>query len=92
MINIIAQAVDGLFTVLSVLIFIRVILTWVGIDYEKDKKVRLLYDATEPILEPFRKLLSKWQSGMMMDFSPILALVFLDILKTIILTLLIRIY
>ncbi|HAN09393.1 MAG TPA: YggT family protein [Clostridiales bacterium] len=88
MINIIVQAVDGFFTVLSILIFIRVILSWVGIDYEKDKKFKFLFDTTEPILEPFRKLLSKWQSGIMMDFSPIIALFFLDIIRRILMTLL----
>lgn len=36
-----------------------------------------------PILEPFRRLQSKYFSNMMIDFSPILAFAFLNLLERI---------
>ncbi|HBY21499.1 MAG: hypothetical protein A2Y24_03715 [Clostridiales bacterium GWE2_32_10] len=83
MINIMIRAVDIFFTVLSTLIFIRVILSWVGYS-NTDKRIKLLYDVTDPVLEPFRKLLDRWQSNTMIDFSPILALFFLHFLENVI--------
>lgn len=42
---------------------------------------KVLLSFNYPILEPFRRIQSKFFSNMMIDFSPILAFTFLNILR-----------
>ncbi len=52
---------------------------------------RFIYDFTEPILAPFRNLLERLMPrgpGPYLDFSPLLALLFLDFVRAIIIRLL----
>lgn len=79
------KAVSIFFEVLYILIFLRIILSW--FTPVNNKYYRLLIQITEPILSPFRNLLFKLGAGgCMFDFSPILALFALDIIKRIIIT------
>ncbi|NTU69283.1 YggT family protein [bacterium] len=57
------------------LIFIRVILSWIAV---KNAFTQGVNDLTEPILAPFKKVFS---SKMGLDFSPILAMLFLQALQ-----------
>ncbi len=69
--------VSYFFEVVNFLIFIRVMLSWVHVS-PQNKFVNLLYQLTEPILEPFRKLSARLGLNRgMVDFSPIVALIFL---------------
>ncbi len=79
--EILLDSVGIFFQILNILVFIRVILSWVGHDERYSKRTKLLYEITDPILEPCRKLLNRWQSGIMIDFSPFVALIFLEILN-----------
>lgn len=70
--------VDKFFLILTWLIFARVILSW--IPHNRDHSVlRLLYEGTEPLLAPFRRLMPK--SGLPIDLSPFLALLVLQVLR-----------
>jgi len=70
--------VNMFFEILTWLIIARVILSW--IPHNPDHSVlRLLYEGTEPILAPFRKLMPK--GGLPLDLSPILALLVLQVLR-----------
>lgn len=78
------NAIYYFFKVLDSLIFIRVILSWFPI--RKDNAlIRLLYALTEPILGPIRNILFKSPlggPGMMLDFSPIIAIFLIEILQS----------
>lgn len=75
------------FEILTWLIVARVILSW--IPHRPDKfPLRLLYEGTEPILAPFRKLMPK--GGLPLDLSPILALLVLQVLRQAIIQMLYR--
>ncbi len=76
--------INILFTVLEFAIFIRVLLSWVRVD-PYNPLVRILYQITEPILAPFRRLIPP-ASGL--DFSPIVAFFALEVLRRVILGLL----
>lgn len=67
------------------LIIIRVLLSWVPHDPYKPI-FRFVYETTEPALAPFRKIIGR--TRMMIDFSPILALIALQVLETIVLNIL----
>jgi YggT family protein len=72
--------VDAVFTILQLLIFARILLTWLPISPWNPiaKWLRIIVD---PILRPFRRILPTF-SGM--DFSPLLALLVLYVLNRVI--------
>ena len=65
-----AQIVSILLTILYWLVLIRVLLSWVSPDPE-NPIVRFLHLATEPILDPLRRMIPTWRMGL--DLSPLLA-------------------
>ena len=63
-----------LFEIINMLILIRVILSWIRPN-PGNKIVMMIYNLTEPILEPFRELSYRFNiGGGMIDFSPIFAI------------------
>ncbi|HOM42171.1 MAG TPA: YggT family protein [Bacillota bacterium] len=73
---------------LNFMILIRVLLSWFSFNPD-NKIIVLIFQLTDPILEPFRKLTGKLglNTGMI-DFSPIISLLFLYyIAKPLLLTL-----
>lgn len=70
----VAQILSLVLTILSWLIIIRALISWVNPDPD-NPIVRFLLRATEPILEPFRHLVPTWRIGL--DLSPLLALLVL---------------
>lgn len=86
--------VNIIFQFLDLMIIIRIVLSFLP-DLSNSNVARFVYQITEPILLPFRTLLEKLipprHTGFYLDFSPILALFFLDILKNIIIRLLVAI-
>ncbi len=90
---IVIRAVDIFFRFLSLMIFIRVIISWFPMAAGSNLG-RFIYQITEPMLEPFRVLLEKFIPrcpGLYIDFSPIIALLVIDIIKRVLLNILIRI-
>ena len=59
-----------------VAIFIRIILSWTGMD-TRNPVVVFLHDITEPILSPLRQFLPRLG---MLDLSPLLAIVLLNLI------------
>jgi YggT family protein len=85
---ILASTVSYFFEFLNFMIVIRVFLSWINYS-ENNKIVSLIFQLTDPILEPFKKLSGRLGlNAGMIDFSPLIALLFLYyILKPLILTL-----
>lgn len=66
--------------ILQILIFIRVILSWV-VPYGRNEFVRLVNDITEPILKPFRIIIPiAGNAGI--DISAIVVLLLLQVLSS----------
>jgi YggT family protein len=85
-----ARIVSLLFTVYEFLIFVRVLLSFLNaspyrtlIDHPV---VRILYHITEPVLAPLRRIIPP--IGGTVDISPVVALILLEILQRILVTLL----
>ncbi|NMA83124.1 MAG: YggT family protein [Epulopiscium sp.] len=81
---ILIQAVDWFFQLLNLLIVVRVILSWLPISPHNPFS-SLVYQLTEPILGPIRYLLEKsifGGRGMMLDFSPIIAMFVLQAVRS----------
>lgn len=77
------QYVRIAFEVYNWLIIIRVFLSWIPHDPYKPI-FRFLYEITEPVLGFFRKLI---KTRMAIDFTPILAIIALQFLETIVISL-----
>lgn len=85
----IIRAINSFFNVLVWLIIIRSLASILIRDYS-NPIVRGLYEVTEPILEPFRKLIYSLNIDTgMMDFSPLLAIVVINILRRVVIGILI---
>jgi YggT family protein len=78
--------IDLLYWVLTLAILARVLLSWVRID-PYHPAVRLLIQVTEPILAPIRRLLPATAG---LDFSPLIVIVALDILRRLLVGVLLR--
>lgn len=76
------KAVDLFFYVMELLIFGRIILSWLPLGFNNPIG-QFLYNMTEPILGPCRRMLDKSPlgGGMMLDFSPIIALILMMLAK-----------
>jgi YggT family protein len=81
MVDALALAINIIFSALWWAILIRVLLSWLPMLGARidpyNPAIRLLYSITEPILEPLRR----YTTVGMMDLSPIVALLVLDVVK-----------
>lgn len=87
--SILIQAIEKFAWILYVLVFIRCIVSWFPISRE-NRLLQLLYALTEPILAPIRNIIDKSPiggRGMIIDFSPIIALFFVEIVKDVLIIL-----
>ena len=78
----IADIVGLTFTVLTIAVFIRVLLSWVPNLNPENPAIEFLYGITEPILAPIRSIMPK---TMMFDFSPMIAIFVLQAIRTVLL-------
>ncbi len=77
--NILCTSIVILGEIIEYIIMIRIILSIFNVSYD-NPVMRFLYVLTEPIMAPVRGLIEKiFKRPMMIDFSPILVWVFIDI-------------
>lgn len=80
MIYSIYTVLNMLFNLLELAIFIECVASWIP-QIQGNKFMSLIHNLVYPILEPFRRLQDKFSPGLPMDFSPIIALFVIDLLK-----------
>ena len=76
--EILIRPIGFIFSLAQFAILGRVLLSWLRTD-NSHPVIKLLYDITEPILQPIRNLTVNM--GGMFDFSPIIALLLLNVLE-----------
>jgi YggT family protein len=84
----IARAIIIIADVYYVLLFVRIIFSWLNIRRPHPLLVqihRITYAATEPLLRPIRNALAKYQRGVPLDFSPLVAWLLIELVRTVIL-------
>ena len=81
------QAISLFFSFLEMLIFVRIILSWLPMAYNSAIG-RFLYNMTEPILGPVRDMVdrSPLGGGFGLDFSPIFALILMRLVQTLLIS------
>ncbi len=78
-ISAIAQILGSVLYAAEVLIFVRVILSWVNAD-PYNGLVRAIYAIADPILAPFRKILPPWRLNGL-DLSPVFAILAIEFVR-----------
>jgi len=84
--SIVSNAISIFLNVLSLLILIRCILSWFPMR-RSGPVIQLIYAMTDPIILPIRSLIDKsplgggGRSGMMIDFSPLVALMLISVIR-----------
>lgn len=81
MIVIIINFFDLFFLVFNILLLARVLMSWFVHDFQSNWFSKIIFDLTEPILAPIRRLLPQ---GQIIDFSPITAFILLQLISYII--------
>lgn len=83
------KTINIVFNIIEFAILIRVLSSWLPIPRE-NRFIQMLHVITEPILGPIRAMIERSSFGknMMFDFSPIVAIILVEILKNIILSIL----
>ena len=86
MTTLLTNAVNVFFRLLYILIIIRVFMSWVP-NLRYTIIGNIIVTLTDPILGPVKRMMDKSPlgGGMMLDFSPVIALFILDIIQMIIL-------
>lgn len=74
--------INTIFNVLYYAIVIEVILSWVYSN-RTNQYIELLHKVTNPLLQPGRKIQDRFFNNMIIDFSPMIALFILMVLKQI---------
>lgn len=82
----VAQIVDKVITILIYAIIIRAFLSFIP-HSPRQPLIRLLYEVTEPLLKPFRRF-QLGGAAFAMDFSPLIAIFVLSILRSLLVNLL----
>jgi YggT family protein len=86
----VVRIVSLVFQAYQFLILIRVLLSWVNVNpYGRainHPLIDLLYRLTDPVLEPLRRLIPP--IGGMLDISPIVAMILLEVVRQVIVRLL----
>ncbi len=77
--------ISAVIYILTLLIFVRAIISWVMPYGSKASWYQLLIASTEWLLAPIRNLMSKAMGSVMIDFSPIVAILLLQFLGSILL-------
>ncbi len=75
--------ISMIFNLLYLAIMVEVVLSWVN-PKSSNQYINLLHKVTSPLLEPGRKLQYKYFNKTMIDFSPIIAIFILFIVKNIV--------
>jgi YggT family protein len=76
-VNLLANFIDFVFTLLNLAMLARVLLSWVRVS-PYHPAVEFLYRITEPILAPLRRVIPPVG---MVDISPVIALLLLQIVQ-----------
>lgn len=85
----IINIINYLFRIYSYIILARIFLSWVQVDHN-NPIIRFIYKVTEPILAPFRIVISL--GGMGIDLSPIIVFFLLNLLRTSLIRLIVNLY
>ena len=83
------DVVAAIIQIINLLVFVRILMSWlpmagIRLDPYSNPLVRVIFQLTDPILEPFRRLIPAMGG---IDFSPIVAILVLNVLGDLVISL-----
>lgn len=81
------RLINSLFNLVQFTILIEVILSWIP-NIRENELTRIIHSINEPFLKPGRYIQERILPNMMVDFSPIIALMIISLIKQILLKIL----
>ena len=93
MIPVLIQSVNMLFSFLQMLLFARIIFSWLSMAMGPNALFRLVYNLTEPMLVPIRGMIARSPlggPGMAMDFSVLFLFLILPLTEQLVISLLLQ--
>jgi YggT family protein len=90
LIFLITQIIDKVITILIFAIIIRTFLSFFP-QLKPNPLISILYDVTDPLLKPFRRFQVN-SGGMGLDFSPLMAIIALNLIQSVISSLIVRLF
>ncbi|WP_294401961.1 YggT family protein [uncultured Clostridium sp.] len=84
---IIIQAISSIFRIIELAIIVDCLASWIP-QLRYNKFMDVVHSITYPILEPCRRLQYRFLSNSPIDFSPLIALLLLDVVRSILFRLL----
>jgi len=78
LISLISQVIDKVIYILSIAIIIRSFLTFIP-QFRSNQFSRILDDVTDPLLKPFQRMQIGGKAMAAIDFSPIFAIIALNV-------------
>ena len=93
--RILIDSVNMFFNFLNILLLARIIMSWLMMGMRMNPLFAFIYNLTEPLLLPIRRLLAKSPlggPGMMIDFSVLFLFLILRILHPIVISLIIQLF
>lgn len=78
------EAITGLFGLIKLILIIRILLSWFPNINWWNQPFKFIREVTEPVLEPFRRLIPPVAG---FDLSPLVIFILLDVLENILLAL-----
>lgn len=87
-----ARVVDLFFSLLTWAIILRALFSWFTPNYQYRRQFyrinRFLASVTDPVIEPIRRIGSMTVAGL--DFTPLIAILMLDVLRRVVMWVLLR--
>ncbi|MCL2841217.1 MAG: YggT family protein [Defluviitaleaceae bacterium] len=83
MIPVLITTVNAFFWILYITLLARIVLSWIQLG-RGNRLVEVIFNLTEPFLAPIRALLQRSPlggSGMMIDFSPMIAFILIQLIS-----------
>lgn len=77
------RIIDTIFWLLDLAILLRVLFSWINADLF-NPLVRFIYQVTEPLLAPLRRIIPPFGG---LDVTPVVALLILDLVRRLLVTL-----
>ena len=91
MTSVLINSINMFASFLKILLFARIILSFVALGGGAGSITRFVYAITEPVLAPIRAIIAKSPlggAGMMVDFSPLIVFLLIDLVRIVLINLL----
>lgn len=86
----IIQVISGVFRIIELAIIVDCLASWIP-QLRYNKFMDIVHSITYPILEPCRRIQDRFLGNSPIDFSPFIAILLLDVVRTVLFRIILRV-